>query len=201
MSQEKIDLLPLLNGRDDGSGELLVNPGDLIKLVAETGELWLPAIFAPDSFEHLQGWVEEVRVKLRASGVHTTVISADVFDRDDDHRQLEVELQVTFVGSLPVQLDAMGDFYGYDEDGNLLTREQYFAFNYERDVQLAGAVAWSVIGLAVGALLVTTYAITTFDAWVSSPESRESIEEVSDAAKTISVAAAIVALVFLLRKA
>lgn len=203
MTEQTIDLLPFLEGHDDsGVGDLGVREGDLLNLVAETGELWLPAIFAPDSFEHLEEWVGEVRAKLRAAGVHTAIISADVFDRDDNHRQLEVELQVTFVGALPVQLDAMGDFYGYDDEGNLLSREQYEDALARQDPALASAagVVWGVVAGLVVVALTVAYSVKVASVTVTSPEAREPIHELSEATKFVSVAAAIVAIVFLLRR-
>lgn len=206
MSGETIDLLPILQGEQDYGEELPVQVGDTLNLVAETGALWLPSILEKDSFEQLQEWTEEIRGKLRAAGVQTAIISADVFDRDDDHRQLELELQVTYVGDLPVQLDQAGQFYGYDDDGNLLTYEQFHERVLAQEPAEAGTfdIGWKLLaGVALAAVAVA-YAVTIVNATVTtvvSPEARQSVHEVSDATKTVAVAAALIGLVYLLSKA
>lgn len=205
-----IDLLGLLQDGGDFGDDVTVEVGDLLNLEAQTGPLWLPAIFQRDSFEFLQEWANEVRAKLRAAGVHTTIISADVFDDDDDVRHLELELQVAFVGELPIQLDAQGEFYGYDEDGNLLTADQFWdQVIAEHSMQggfaatVGRAPGWGVIlglviAVAIPATLTLSYAILSK---AVSPEAREPVREISDAVKTVSIAAAVLGLVYLLSKA
>ena len=210
MSQT-IDLLGLLHGGQDVGEEVGVEVGDLLWLTAQTGVMWLPAVFERDSFEFLEEWGNEVREKLRAAGVHTTLISADVYDDEDDVRHLKLELQVTFVGPLPIQLDAQGEFYGYDDAGNLLTGEQWEE-QFLREHSMRGVFAgttgrggpgWGqVVAIAISVAAVYTVTIVYMTVTkATSPEAREPVRQVSEAVKVVSVAAAIIALVYLLSKA
>lgn len=158
MTTQTIDLLRALECGPDLAPceDVRIDVGDLLELEAHTPPLSLPGIFH-DENEEARRWIDQVQAQLRARGVHTVVISVEGRLRYDDVHVYMAELQVAFLGDFPVQLDAQGQFYGYDAMGNLITFDQAVERQF-RKVQetspLAGFAAGINGSVVVGALAV-----------------------------------------------
>lgn len=217
MTDQTIDILPMLQSGDfTALDELEVREGDLIELQAETGELWLPQIFQNNPMDEAHAWSDEIRHQLARHGLQMVTIDVRGGYRGDRH-VYTTELQVAFVGDLPVQLDESGEFWGYDDQGNLLTRQQFEAqvFTYGGPnggfAGTAGRVpGWGailgVLVLVIGAFFAREVRMTAAAMTTQIPEgmhtaASEIFEPVAKGATVLAVAAVVIALVWFLSKA
>lgn len=188
-----------------------VQVGDVVTLKARTAALPLADIFYPSPQEDAQKWAAHVQATFRANQVQNTVISLTVTEGDDRHREFVLELQATYVGDLPFQ-GVPGSFYGYDEDGNLLTEQEFvdrgLAANLPDGGFVAGInVSWKLVILAaIVAAPILGYELDTYEAYVDhettiTGHTSGTVAEVGDTIKTTAIAAAIIAIAYLLSKA
>lgn len=206
-----VNLLEAL-GREDVGEDFEIQPGDLLHVKAHTGVRFLPDVFEEDSFATLERWVGEVQETLRRNAIHTTVISLDAEEDADERLRMRVELQVTFAGDLPFQGITGQDWYGYDAQGNPMTRDEFYDHaltggNLEGGLVAAtgsvGPAGWLRAALILAGVLGATLVVDDVRVVVeraTSEEASRPIGQAADAVKVVAVAAAIIALVYLLAK-
>lgn len=192
--------------------------GDVVTLTARTEPLFLPEIFYPSAQEQAQAWATDVQKTFRANQVQNTVISLVVQEMPDAHREVTLELQATYVGDLPYQGNPDG-FYGYDEDGNLLTEQQFVDRALMAGIphggfaaSSGGAPSWNLVILAAAVIVgsvafeLTTAHVDHMATTPRAPGSPQSPAEnishdIADSIKTGAIAAAVIAVAYLLSKA